>query len=120
MGLIDEEQVIALHTLAEEALQARVRIKDIIVIADNGVGPGRCVQAQLKGTDPVPLRLREQKFTVECVRAGRQQLIDRIVDPVEMPFCVGAGVRIAVRGPADTELFLRRQGHRLQAQALSP
>ena len=64
--------------------------------------------------------LGQQNLSAKLVRPFCQKLIDRPVYPVKMSLRVGTAIRIALHLLADAELFLRRQGHRLHAQALPP
>ena len=52
MGLVDEKDKVLLPAaLSEEPPQLHIGIKDIIIIADNGIHPGGQLQLQLIGAD---------------------------------------------------------------------
>ena len=117
MGLIDQEQVVAFVSLAKESLQMRIGIKDIIIVADHGIYPGRYIQPQFKGTDLPFFCLLLDHFPDDGVSGG-QKLIDGIVDPIEMPFRIGTGVRVALRLFTEADLFLCRQHDHLHPERL--
>ena len=105
MRLINNKKIIAnLSRLAEIALQLRVRVKHIVVVADNRVHKIREIQLHFKRTDIPFLRLLLQGLP-RVVPAFGQHLEDGRIHPVKMPLCAGTGRRIAVRLVQNTHFF---------------
>ena len=119
MGLVNEEDVVPLHPLAEKPLQLRVGVKDIVVVADDCVRPQGQVQTQLEGAHLPFLRLLLHRLTAHVVGGG-DHVIDRIVDTVKMSLGVRTVVRIALRLLAEAYLLLCRQGDDLVLESRIP
>ena len=84
MRLIHQKQILLLRCLLEKAFQIHIRIKYIIIIAQNIVAPRRNIQTQFERTYPMLLRLRNDLLPRKEVRF-LQKLIHRIIHTVIMP-----------------------------------
>ncbi len=81
-----------------------MRIKQIIVISDDDIREQADIQRQLKGTDPVFLRIGRHGFTGKAVLLCNQG-IDCRIDAVIVSLRPLAAVWVAVRLVQDTHLF---------------
>ena len=120
MGLIHQKQILfPAGSVGKEAFQIYVRIKQIIVIADNAICKQTHVQRHLKGTD---LMLPGITFDLVpgVVLFMGQQVKYRIIDPVKMPFGIRTVLRITCRLLLKTDLILGSQCHRFKLQSPVP
>ena len=119
MRLIHQKEVLALRSLRKKTLQIYMGIKQIVVIPDNAIGKEADIQTELKGADPVLARIFLYDLPRKAVRM-QQKIIDRIVDPVKMPLCVGAVLRVTLNLLHKADLFLRCQHHAFKQKSLFP
>ena len=96
MGLVNQKNVIPCGCLPEKPLQIDMGVEEIVVITDDHIREQAGVQAHLKGTDPMPLRVGQNPPPVEALLRD-QQVEDSIIDTVIMPSGIGAMLRIALR-----------------------
>ena len=120
MRLINQKQILlSACTFSEKAPQIDMRIKDIIVIAQNTIGKQAHIQPQLKGADLIFLSTGLDFFPAVMLLC-RHQFKNRIVDPVKMSLCIRTGVRIAFRFFHKADFIPCRQHHRLKMQSALP
>lgn len=87
MGLIHEEQIITFLSVREVAFQAHIRVKHIVVIADDPVGPAGDVQTVFKWAYPVLFRVLQDLLS--CHLLFQVENIEyRLIDPVKVAFRV--------------------------------
>ena len=119
MGLIHEEQIITFLSVREVAFQAHIRVKHIVVIADDPVGPAGDVQTVFKWAYPVLFRVLQDLLS--CHLLFQVENIEyRLIDPVKVAFRVWARVRVALALVHGTEFFLCRYCHRGEDQTMIP
>ena len=113
MRLINQKQILLSACTSEKAPQIDMRIKDIIVIAQNTIGKQAHIQPQLKGADLIFLSTGLDFFPAVMLLC-RHQFKNRIVDPVKMSLCIRTGVRIAFRFFHKADFIPCRQHHRFK------
>ena len=119
MRLIDQKQILTLDPFTEEPAQMRIRVKHVIIVADDRVHPQRDVQTHLmRAYLPFP-RLLRKDLPIHLIRRS-DQLVHRVIHPVIMPLRIRAGVWITVRLLTKTDLLLSGQHDDLHTQALLP
>ncbi len=120
VSLVDQEQIIPAHfPFSEKAAQIGVRVKNIIVIADDHIGKKAHVQSHLKGTDLIFFCIFLNGSSAEIVPFG-QQRINGLIYPVKMPFGPGTCFGIAIRLIQHADLFSGRKGYRFALQIPLP
>ena len=119
MCLVDQKQIVSFISFPEKAFQMGIGIKDVVVIADDSVHPGGHVQTHFKGTDLPFSCLLLDHFSADGI-GGVQKLIDRVVDPVKMPFRIGTGIGITLRFFTEADLFFGGQYDHFHPQSLLP
>ena len=117
MRLVDQKQILAFISLAEEPLQMRIGIKNIIIVADNRIHPQRHVQPHLERAHVPFSRLFFYHLPAHLI-CGGQQFIHRVIHPVKMPLGVRAVIRIAVCLLAEADLLLGGEHDHFHAQIL--
>ena len=103
--------------MVEKSLEVDDRVKQVVVVTDNGVAPGRKIQPQFKRT--------ERFFLCPVLNglAGKgilffQHLEQDILNPVKVIFGIGAVIRIAQALRQEADLVLCGKGHSLEPQPL--
>ena len=119
MSLVHQKDISSLRCIRKKAPEIYVRVKDIIIITDDPVRKKGHIQAQLEGTDHMLKGVFLYPLPRKIIGSGKQ-LVDRIVYPVKMPLCIGAGSRIAVSLLKGAYLFFGGDDHGLEAKALLP
>ena len=116
MGLIYQKEIgPSWLILRKVSLQPYIRIKNIVVVANDPIHPITNIQAKFKGTDLMLLPILKYPSSGNAFHL-MQNLIHSIIDPVIMSFCPRAIVRITVRLLHNTELFLCCNGHCIKIQ----
>ena len=117
--LVDQEDVVP-SPFCEVPLQKGSGIEDVVVVADNGVDPQREVERKFERADLVLAGRLFDDWASEGVLL--EDLLQRVVDPVEIADGVFALLRIAGSLPlrSEADLVACRQGQTLQPQSLSP
>ena len=118
MGLINEKQIIPLHTISEKTFQIHIGIEHIIIIADHRIHPGRGIQTHFKGTHLPFFCLFKQHFSLISILLS-QQFVYRIIHPVKMSLCIGTLLRITLHFIHQTHFLLGSDGKRLIRQSFS-
>ena len=111
MSLVCQKQISArCVSFCKIPFQLYVRIKHIVIVADNGICPVGNVQTELKRADPILLCILKNDLP------GYSKLLMnnvnyRVIYPIIMAFCLGSGVWIALCFFLETELFFGCNGH---------
>ena len=119
MSLVNEKKIISRNALPKETLQIHMRVEEIVVITDNGIRKQTGIQAHLKGTDHMLFRISPYSIPAIALLIG-QHVENGIVNPVIMPFCVRAVLRIAFRLLHKADFLLGGQDDAFHPQALAP
>ena len=119
MGLVNQEDILSFHALGKIPFQTHVRVKHVIVVTDNSVHEIADVQAEFKGTDLKLLSIPQNRLPGNP-KFPVNDLIDSVVYPIKMPFCIGAGIRVALRLFEKAQLILGRDGYRAKLESLFP
>ena len=120
MRLIHQKQIFSFYILSEKPFQTDIRIKDIIIIADQHIDPQCQIQIQFEGTDPVFVSLLKKHLSGQRIRSAGPQVIDRFVNAVKMPFCIRTVIGIAFRLFTNAQLFLCSQYNGFYMKSLFP
>ena len=84
-----------ISSVCEKSFQMCIGIKYIIIITDNSICPHRKIQCKFKRTDLELFCLFLDLLSPHST-AIFQKVIDCIINPVKMSFCIGAGLRITL------------------------
>ncbi len=96
MGLVNQKNIVLPHALSKEPFQIHMRVKQIIVVADNRVRKQAHIKTKLKRTDHMLFCTGNNRLPVKIVLFG-QQLVNRIVYTVIVPSGIGTVIRVALR-----------------------
>ena len=122
MSLINQEQIFASPaSVAKEAFQSGVRIKDVVVVTDHGICKKRQIQLKFVWTDR-PFFCLLLYVGAAVFRFPGQHLKNRVIDAVKVSSGAGTDLGSAVRLVKDTDFFLRRksQGFDAETTGLQP
>ena len=95
VGLIHKKAEVFLFSIGKKAPEVYEGVKYIVVVTDYGVCKKAHVQRRLKGADLVLFCILYDRIPVKGILAG-QKVVDSIIYPVVVPFCIGAGLGVTV------------------------
>ena len=105
--LINEKNIVSLYPLLKKSLKINIRVKYIVVIADDIITPARRIKTKLKWTNGIFIRLRQNIITLNHI-APAKQVKNRIIYSVKMPLCIRTVYRIALHLITQAQLLLCR------------
>ena len=105
--LINEKNIVSLYPLLKKSLKINIRVKHIVVIADNIITPARRIKTKLKWTNGIPIRLRQNIIALNHLTPAKQ-IKNRIIYSVKMPLCIWTVHRIALHLITQAQLLLCR------------
>ena len=105
--LINEKNIVSLYPLLKKSLKINIRVKHIVVIADNIITPAGRIKTKLKWTNGIFIRLRQNIITLNHI-APAKQVKNCIIYSVKMPLCIRTVHRIALHLITQAQLLLCR------------
>ena len=118
MSLIDQKGKISFFFFRKEPLKPHIRVKHIIVIADNAVRKKSRIEAHFKWADIVFFGIRKNGIPIHVVFMD-QHIINAVIDAVVMTFGIRTGSRITLRAAFQkAHFFLCRDREKFKMQRL--
>ena len=122
MSFINQKQIFASPaSVAKEAFQSGIGIKDVVVVTDHSICKKRQIQLKFVWTDR-PFFCLLLYVGAAVFRFSGQHLKNRVIDAVKVSSGAGTDLGSAVRLVKDTDFFLRRkrQGFDAETTGLQP
>ena len=95
VGLVHQKDIVLLHGISKESPKIYEWVKNIVIVADNSIGPKAHIQGHLEGAHLIFPGILRYFFPVETVLIT-QKIKNSLIYPVIVTLGIGAGIRITV------------------------